>query len=214
MSGVVVADAADNALGTTGTLRYVAAEVALYYKPPGGAEGPSTTIAGSGSMIVRGSGTFAGYLRLTITFGSLPVTNQTRTVTVVSDAIELFDDVTKAEALAGDIEYRCFYLRNDHGTDAVSAAAIWIHADSVGGDNISLGLDPAGVGGTGATIADETTAPVGVTFSTPNTEAGALVIAAMTAGQAVAIWARRTVPAVTSTAVADDHSWLRFRILV
>lgn len=213
LSGVTIVDAADNALGS-GTLRFDASESAFYYTPPGGNEGNSTVVAGSGETIVRGAGSYAGYLRLSITFGSLPVSDQSRTVTIANDAGELFDDVTKAEALAGDIEYRCVYLKNDHSTDAIEGAAIWIHADAVGADTLALGLDPAGVGATGTTIADETTPPVGVTFSTPTTEAGAITIPAMTAGQSIAIWIRRTVPAVTSTAVADDYSWLRFRILV
>jgi hypothetical protein len=213
LSGVTVADAADNALGS-GTLRFDASEVAFYYTPPSGSEGSATVVSGTGEVIVRGAGNTAGYVRLSITFGSLPVSDQTRTVTVANDANELFDDVTKAEALAGSTEYRCFYLENEHATDGIDGAAIWIYIDAVGGDSVAIGLDPAGVGATGATIANETTPPAGVTFSNPTTEAGALIIPAMTAGQSIAIWVRRTVPAVTSTAVADDYSWLRFRILV
>lgn len=213
LSGVTVADAAGNSLGA-GTLRFDASESAFYYTPPSGSEGSAVIVSGSGEIIVRGSGNHGGYLRLSITFGSLPVSDQSRTVTIANDANELFDDVTKAEALAGSTEFRCIYLKNDHSTDGIDGAAIWIHIDAVGGDSIALGLDPAGVGATGTTIADETTPPVGVTFSTPTTEAGALLIPAMAAGESIAIWIRRTVPAVTSTAVADDYSWLRFRILV
>lgn len=213
ISGVTVIDAADNALGT-GTLRFDASESAFYYDPPGGEEGAAVVVSGTGEIAVRGAGSTAGYIRLSITFGSLPVSDASRTVTITNDAAELFDDVLKSEALAGLVDYRCFYLKNTHATDAIAAAGIWIHADSVGGDSIAIGLDPAGVGATGATIADDSTPPVGVTFSTPSTEAAALAIAAMDAGESIAIWVRRTVPAVTSTAVADDYSWLRYRILV
>lgn len=213
IAGVTVIDAADNALGS-GTLRFDASESAFYYTPPSGAEGSAVVVSGTGEIAVRGSGSNAGYVRLSITFGSLPVSDASRTVTVASDMNELFDDVTKAQALAGHTEYRCIYLKNTHGTDGIDGAGIWIKADSVGGDSIQIGLDPAGVGATAATIADDETPPVGVTFSAPDTEAAALTIAAMAAGESAGIWIRRTVPAVTSTAVADDYSWLRYRILV
>lgn len=213
IAGVTVIDAADNALGA-GTLLWDASESAFYYTPPSGTIGSAVAVAGTGEIAVRGAGSNAGYIRLSITFGSLPASDATRTVTVANDAGELFDDVTKAEALVGATEYRCVYLKNTHGTDALAGAAVWINADSVGGDSIAIGLDPAGVGATGATIASETTAPAGVVFSVPLLEAAALQIAAMTAGQSVAIWIRRTVPAVTNTSVADDYSWLRYRILV
>jgi hypothetical protein len=212
ISGVSVLDAADNALGT-GSLRFSASEVAFYYIPPSGAEGSGVVVAGTGEIIVRGAGTNAGYIRLSITFGSLPVANASRSVTIANDPNELFDDVTKSDALNGATEYRCFYFKNNHGTDSIQGASLWIQADSVGADAIALGLDPAGVGGTATTIAGETTPPAGVTFSTPLTEAAALTIAAVAAGSSAAIWVRRTVPALTSTVVADDYSWLRFRII-
>jgi len=213
ISGVSVIDAADNALGD-GTLRFDASEVAFYYTPPSGSEGSAVVVSGTGEIAVRGAGNNAGYIRLSITFGSLPVSDASRTATISSDMNELFDDVTKAQALAGHTEYRCIYIKNTHSTDGISGAAIWIKADSVGGDSIEIGLDPAGVGATGATIADDETPPAGVTFSAPDTEAAALTIAAMAAGESAAIWIRRTVPALTATAVADDYSWLRYRILV
>lgn len=212
ITGVTVIDAADNALGT-GTLRFDVSELAFYYTPPSGTEGSAVIVSGTGEVAVRGAGSNAGYIRLSITFGSLPVADASRTVTVASDMNELFDDVTKAQALAGHTEYRCFYIKNTHSTDGIYGAAIWIELDAVGGDTIAIGLDPAGVGATGATIADDETPPVGVTFTAPDTEAGALSIAAMTAGQSAAIWVRRTVPALTATAVADDYSWLRYRII-
>jgi len=212
ISGVAVIDAADNALGA-GTLRFDASEVAFYYTPPSGVEGAAVVVSGSGEIAVRGSGTNAGYIRLTITFGSLPVSDATRTVTITSDMAELFDDVTKSQALNGSTEYRCVYIKNTHGTDGTQGAALWIEADAVGADSIAIGLDPAGVAGTAVTIANEETSPVGVTFSTPMDEASALSIAAMAAGESAAFWVRRTVPALTATIVADDYSWLRFRFL-
>ena len=212
IAGVSVLDAAD-ALPGTGTLRYVGSTKAFYYTPPSGVEGVAVVPVGTGEIIVRGSGANAGYLRLSITLGSLPGTNVTSTATIAHVATEVFDDVTKQEALDGRVEYRCVYLKNDAATSLLGAA-LWINADTIGGDSISVGLDPAGVGATATTIGAETTVPGGVVFSQPLSEAAALVVATMTAGQSFAFWIARTVPVGTVTSVANDYSWLRFRILV
>lgn len=212
ITGVTVLDGADNALGI-GALRFDARTMSFFYTPPGGVEGLGVVVSTTDEYMIRGSGSMAGYIRLSITFGSLPVTSQTRTVTVTSVTGGVFGDVTKANALAGLISYRCIYLKNTHPTDQLYGSAIWINADSVGGDYISLGLDPAGVGGTAATIANDTISPVGVTFTTPLSESTALTTGAVLAGQAFALWIRRTVPALTSPAYADDYSWLNYRIL-
>lgn len=212
IAGVSVLDAAD-ALAGSGTLRYVGSTKAFYYTPPSGTEGLAVVPTGTGEIIVRGSGSQAGYLRLSITYGSLPGTSSTVTATITNDATEIFDDVTKQQAIDGLVEYRCVYFKNDAAT-SILGAALWINLDAVGGDSISIGLDPAGVGATGATIGAETTAPSGVTFSQPASESAALTVSTMTAGQSFAFWIARTVPVGTVTSVADDYSWLKFRILV
>ncbi|MFM1891530.1 MAG: hypothetical protein RLZ44_607 [Pseudomonadota bacterium] len=211
ISGVTVIDAADNELGE-GSLRYVVATDAFYYTPPDDSEGTAVVVSADGEVVVRGANSNSGYLRLDITYASLPVANATRTVTVTNSLNDIFDDVTKSEALDGRTEYRCIYLKNT-AADSILGAGIWIHEDSVGGDSIAIGLDPAGVGGTATTIASETEAPSGVTFSQPASESACLSVGTMTTGQSVALWIRRTVPVGTVTAVPDDYSWLRFRIL-
>lgn len=217
MTGVTILDAVDNAEGS-GTLAFIKATNEFKWTPPGGSVGAGVTVSGNAEIVVQGGGTGAGYIRLSIVFASLPGADASRTVTIAYDHENLFDDVTKEQALAGLTEYRCVYLKNTHGTDTASGVVVWIFADTNGGDSLAIGLDPAGNGngtstGVATTIADEDDVPSGVSFSAPLTEGAALSIGTLTTGQARAIWIRRTVPASTNTAVPENVGRLRFRFL-
>jgi hypothetical protein len=110
----------------------------------------------------------------------------------------LFDVVTGDENAASDVEYRCFFVHNDHATLTWVAPVVWLSAETAGGAVAAIGLDPAGVTAKGlgsaqaATIANEGAAPAGVSFSAPTTKAGGLQIADIPAGSVAAIWVRRS----------------------
>lgn len=113
----------------------------------------------------------------------------------------LFDIVNSTEANDGDTEYRCFYIVNAHGSLTLQNAKIWISTDGTGADtDVAIALAGEGVNGTAETVANESTAPVGETFTTPTTEGGALSIGNIPAGQHQAVWVRRTVNALSSAA--------------
>ena len=42
----------------------------------------------------------------------------------------IFDDVSGAEAAAGDIEYRCIYVHNNHGSLTLTSAKVWIETNT------------------------------------------------------------------------------------
>jgi hypothetical protein len=116
----------------------------------------------------------------------------------------LFDDVSGDESASGDTEYRCFYVENTNGTLTLSAIKAWIATASASSDSeYAIGLDPAGVNGTATTIANESTAPAGVTFTRPTDKSGGLTIADLTAGSQAAIWVRRVISAAASAASSD-----------
>lgn len=116
----------------------------------------------------------------------------------------LFDDVSGDESAAGDTEYRCMYLENTNGTLTLSAIKAWISSVSASADSVyAIGLDPAGVDGTATTIANENTAPAGVSFSSPTDKASGLTIANLAAGSQVAIWVRRVISSGASAANSD-----------
>ena len=118
----------------------------------------------------------------------------------------LFDDVSSAEAAAGDTEYRCIFIKNSHGTLTLTAAKIFIQANTTG-DRIAIALDGLGKGGTAETEADESTAPTGETFSQPTDYAGGLSLGDLAPGETYPIWIRRVIP--SSAAAATDTYTLR-----
>lgn len=117
-----------------------------------------------------------------------------KSATVVPAA--LFDDVSSAESAAGDVEYRCIYVHNNHGTLALQNAKIWIQTNT-SGNRLAIGLGTAAINATEQTVANESAAPSGVTFSQPADLAGGLSLGSIPAGQHKAVWVRRTVAAAS-----------------
>lgn len=118
-------------------------------------------------------------------------------------ANNLFDDVSGAEASAGDIEYRCFYIRNGHATLSWLAPKVWLSSLTSSADTeFDIGLATEGLSAAAAAIANENTAPAGVTFSRPTTKGAGLSLPDIPAGGYHGIWIRRTVNA--SAAPAND----------
>lgn len=123
-------------------------------------------------------------------------------------ASTIFDDVSSAEATAGDIEYRCIYVHNNHGSLTLQGAKVWIQTQTPSADtDVAIGLGSSAINGTEQTVANEGTAPASVTFSAPSSFAGGLTIGDIPAGQHKAVWVRRTVNA--SAASVNDSFALR-----
>ena len=121
----------------------------------------------------------------------------------------LFDVVSSAEASSGDTEYRCVYIHNNHGTLTMQSAKIWIVTNTPSTDtSIEIALGSSAVNGTEQTIANENTAPTGVTFSTPSSLGTALSIGDIPAGQHKAVWIKRIVNA-GAAAYNDDSATIR-----
>ena len=116
----------------------------------------------------------------------------------------LFDDVTSAESAAGDTEYRCIYVHNANGTLTMQNAVLWITANTTA-NRIAVGVGSSAVNGTEQTVADENTAPTGVTFSQPAAKGAAIALGNIPAGQHRAVWLRRAI-AAASAASNDTYS--------
>ena len=116
----------------------------------------------------------------------------------------LFDQTSAAEALAGDIEYRCVYLHNANAADTMTNAVVFIGANTpLTSTTLDIGVGSAAVNGTEQTILDETVAPLSVTFSAPSTAATGLALGNIPFGQHKAIWLRRTVTAASGSSAND-----------
>ena len=121
-------------------------------------------------------------------------------------ASNYFDDVSSAEASAGDTEYRCVYVHNAHATLTLIGAKVFIQTNTPSSDtDIAIGLGSSAINGTEQTVADESAAPTGVSFSAPTTFAGGLAIGDLAAGAHKAVWVRRTVNA-GAAAYADSFT--------
>ncbi len=122
----------------------------------------------------------------------------------------LFDIVIGDESAAGDTEYRCFYLHNAHATLTWESVKVWIGTQTPSADTaMEIGLGTSAVNGTEQTVANEGTAPSGVTFSAPSNKAGGLSIGNIPAGQHKAIWVKRIITA-GAAAVNSDAATINF----
>jgi hypothetical protein len=122
----------------------------------------------------------------------------------------IFDDVASADSAAGDIEYRCIYVLNNHGSLTLQNAKIWIEANTPSATTtIAIALAGEGLNATAETVANENTAPTGETFSSPANEGAGLSLGNIPFGQRYAVWIRRTVDA--GTAAAADTFTLRVK---
>jgi hypothetical protein len=119
----------------------------------------------------------------------------------------LFDPVSAAQAAAGLVEYRCVYLHNANGADVMTNLVAFISANTpLAGTTIDIGVGTAAVNGTEQTIANEGTAPAGVTFSAPADAGSGLAMGNIPAGQHKALWLRRSVTAGSGSSANDTFT--------
>jgi hypothetical protein len=128
----------------------------------------------------------------------------------VGSAIDnIFADVDSAQALAGSTKYRCIYFKNtDSDATGLYNPYLWINQVMSGADAIAIGLDAGGKNATAVTIANENTAPAGVSFTAPTTKAGGLALptSPYVQNDYIAIWIRRVVPSSCASSANDNGS--------
>ena len=117
----------------------------------------------------------------------------------------LFDDVSGDESAAGDTEYRGIYVKNAHGSLTWQTVKAWISALTTSTDDeIAIALADEGLNVAMETIVNESTAPVGPSFSTPTTKETGLAVGNIPSGQYYGIWVRRIVD--LGAAAADNNA--------
>ncbi len=131
---------------------------------------------------------------------------------------DLFDLVSAAESAAGENEYRCLFVHNNHGSLTATSCEVYIQAETASGAAIALASDNIAASAIGsssaqaAEVANEDTAPSGVSaFSSPTSSPG-ISLGDLTPGQCRAFWVRRNVPASTGAQSGDGFT-LRLRFL-
>lgn len=217
VTGVVITDAKSNSLGV-GLLKWDVATQALYWKPYGSTAYVGTLVTTSGDYTL---GDASGYLKVTVTYSSLPSLTQQDNITISSVNNNVYDNISAYQSLVGSVEYRCLYMKNTNPSGTANDVKIWVKSQPTGGDVLAIGLDPAGVGngsttGVAKTITGETdptnvlAGGTPVVFSAPISSAEGLLLGTLLAGECRAFWIRRTVPVESTTMTDYDSSSLGF----
>lgn len=111
---------------------------------------------------------------------------------------DLFDNINGGDNDSGEVDYRCLFLYNTHGTLTLTSPVIWIQTHSATNTAIAIGVDPTTVSPVGSVsqqavaTTDDDTAPAGVAFSSPTTQMFGLPLGDIPPGQCKAFWIRRT----------------------
>lgn len=122
------------------------------------------------------------------------------TEVVDGDLNNLFDIVSGDESADGCTEYRCMYVLNTSAQTLYNAKVYVLTQTNSPTTEIEIGTDVVDV--TTQTIADETTAPVGITFGEHYGKLNAIEVGDIGAGEKLAVWVKWIVNAGT-TAVID-----------
>lgn len=136
--------------------------------------------------------------------------------TEITDASlhNLFDAVSGDDNAASDLEYRAYFVHNSHGSLDWISVQMWISASVSGGAVACIAVDTVGttpVGFTGSqmlVIANEDTAPTGLTFTMPESKGAAINLGTIRSGNVVGVWIKRK--AQNSAALNNDGLTVSF----
>jgi hypothetical protein len=113
-----------------------------------------------------------------------------------------FNTAAGPESSAGSVKYRCIYVHNANASLTLVGATAVVQSDTPDSTTIiDIGVGSSAINGTEQTIADENTAPVGVTFG-----AGPVTLGDIPAGQHRALWERRTISAGCPAITGDSYT--------
>lgn len=135
--------------------------------------------------------------------------------TQITDATlhNLFDVITGDENAASDVEYRCLFVHNNHGTLTLQSPVVWISSEVSGGAVAAISVDATAASAIGSAsaqakqVADESTAPSSQTFTAPTSKGTGIALGDIAAGSCKAIWIRRT--AANTSALDNDGVTIR-----
>lgn len=222
MAGVGIAYSGGLTPGSTHSIRHTIVSGTHYFELKDGTDvsyGPAVAVGESGTIYLAGQN--RGAVGLTITFGALGSVAQTEQFSVTNVKNNLFDDVTKTDALNGKVEYRCIYLYNNHPTESFLQVALFGYGQAgnpaAAGDKFWVAADIAGEGngstsGVASPIATEVDVPVGAVFSSP-VLATPLVLGSIGPQKARAVWLRRDVPPLLFAATPDDYASFGVKVI-
>lgn len=165
-------------------------EDSLTWTPPNGIPGAAVTLALGDEATLYGFGG-NGWIRVRRRSG-LPLVgpHTVKCIDLLNNGIG-FDNVSSEDAIAGATHYRAVIGRN-RLTVPITGIRIWL--DAVDSAGLALAYEVA-VDGAMQTIANETTAPLGVVWNTGTSSGTGLVIPGLAPGAMFGLWIRRTIAA-------------------
>jgi len=127
----------------------------LQWKCAGGAYGPGVSIANGETKILETDGSPGAFIRVTRTSATDLTGSATVTLSQLINNVFALDDVSSAEAIAGDSEYRATMLVNE-STAAIASFKRWVGtlATVQISDSVQLGASGAGTITTTGSFAD------------------------------------------------------------
>ena len=116
------------------------------------------------------------------------------------------DDITSAEASSGITIYHNYYYKNEHATLTYISPKFYIDTQTNSGDtSVAMALVAEAKNVATTRLTNETTAPSGITFSTPANYAGGIAIGSLDSGDYRGIWVKYVVDA-SASAVLDAYT--------
>jgi hypothetical protein len=103
-------------------------------------------------------------------------------------ANDLYDDISGSENAASTVDYRCIFIYNSNASNTYQNVVLWISGEVNGGASVAIGADTTAASALGSasaqalTIANETTAPAGVTFTAPITSGTGVSLGSIPSG--------------------------------
>jgi hypothetical protein len=123
---------------------------------------------------------------------------------VSADLHNVFNKVISDDALLGKTFYKCSYIKNTNVSITLEDAKAYILSNTPSGTTtMEIGLGTAAINSSEQLIADENTAPVGVTFTALTGVANAVAIGNLATNSYKAIWLKLVISASTAASNSD-----------
>jgi hypothetical protein len=202
ITGVTIVDVSPACGAGQAALTYVNAAKTLSFAAPGDTAGAAVDVSAGGTFELY-SATAGKYLIAAVTAASLPAANATGAMPLSLLVENLFDSLGSGQAQAGRVQYRGLIVKNNSAY-AMYGGAVWIASNTpFPDDQVEIGIE-ALANGALQQIANDTTAPSGVTFSLAGSEGAALSLGNLAAGGGYGVWVKRTVTP-TQNRYADNN---------
>lgn len=128
-------------------------------------------------------------------------------ISATVSGMAVFDDINPAEASEGSEEFRIEYVRNTHPTKTIYDAVLWLSSNTPSLDTaIEVGRGTSAINGVEQTLANEKTAPVGVTFVAASTKETGVYLGDLPPNAFVSVCYRRTTLAGAVKRDADNST--------